>query len=340
MKIRYKSAFYLGLLTGIPRYLLTSAAPIQPAIPEHIIYPITYTIVAGQYSTALIALQQLRLEYGAHPLIFLTLAGLYQTRMIDYENYSDEALFEAYLDSCEQSAYQLYTPDRKEFGFYMGTTRGYKAAHLGKKGSYYQAFKLGKKSINYLEQSLQLDSLYYNSYLGLGIYHYWVSKKTYWFSFLPGISNHCDQGIRWITLAKTHSGLMKYAAADMLAWVMIEEKRYLDAQAICTDLIREFPESRMFYWTQLAIAEKRADTGLKEKTLLKLLQLIQADTCNNHYNEVILLEKLGKLYHYQKKNQQCRKTVDYALNLPIDITKNPKIQPSYQSLKNLKKACR
>ncbi len=308
-------------------------------MPEYAIYPVTRAIVAGEYDSAAYHLKHLRHTFGPHPLIYLTWAGLFQTRMIDYENYHDESVFESYLDSCIMSVQLHLKSDQPEYGFYLGTALGYKAAHLGKRGSYYQAFKQGKKSIDYLEQSLKLDSLHYNAYLGLGIYHYWVSKKTHWFHFLPGIADNSRLGIELITQAKNHSELTKYAATDMLAWVMIEEKRYAEALSICRDLIHEFPESRMFYWTQLAAAEKNEDFVLMETTLLKLIGLIQADSCNNHYNEIILLEKLGRLYHRQNKNQQCRSTVDYALNLPVDPSHHSKIQPSYQSLKNLKKAC-
>ncbi len=64
--------------------------------------------------------------------------------------------------------------------YYLGVSHGVLGIYHVLNSSYFQGYIHGRRGKNYLEQVVKTDSSYYDAYLGLGIYHYYVD-------LLPGI---------------------------------------------------------------------------------------------------------------------------------------------------------
>ncbi len=267
-------------------------------------------------------------------IYYLLKASVIQTKMMDYEDYSDEEIFISYLDSCEKYTQKYYKTNSPEYNYLMGTIYGYIGSHYGKKKSFLKAFKYGRKGIYFLKECIKIDSSFYDAYLGIGIYNYWFSKKIGILKIFPGLEDNSREGIKEIKIAAQSGILTKYPAINMLAWVYINEDSLKKAKILIDSLINQFPESRTFYWTRIEYAKKIKNSLLLEKTLRKLLKLIYAAP-NNHINESICLYQLGDLYAKELNIKKLQNLFyNKILKLPLKLQKKDKNKYYIKILKN------
>ncbi|MCI0698101.1 tetratricopeptide repeat protein [candidate division KSB1 bacterium] len=88
--------------------------------------------------------------------------------------------------------------------FYAGTAHIYLAALHGEQGNWLQAFWNGKKGIQYLNRTVEIDSTYYDAYFGLGVYHNYADvmpKLVKTASRLIGVEGDRRQGLYELKLA-------------------------------------------------------------------------------------------------------------------------------------------
>ena len=98
-------------------------------------------------------------------------------------------------------------PDSPEAFYYLGATNGVMAIYHVLNSSYIKGYIHGRRGKNYLQDVVRIDSTYYDAYLGLGIFHYYVDLLPGILKFFAGILGfHGDRalGMREIKLTASH----------------------------------------------------------------------------------------------------------------------------------------
>lgn len=131
--------------------------------------------------------------------------------------------------------------------FYLGGAYGSLGRYYVAQKSYLNAYWYGTKGKNYLEDVVELDSTYYDAYLGLGIYHYLADalpRSVKILSFLLGIQGDREQGLREIMLAAEKGTYTKTEAMFVLAGLYtFREERQEEAIEIFNELLEKYPEN-------------------------------------------------------------------------------------------------
>jgi tetratricopeptide (TPR) repeat protein len=86
-----------------------------------------------------------------------------------------------------------------EAKFFLGGAYGSLGRYYAMTKSFLNAYWYGKKGKNHLEEVVEMDSTYYDAYLGLGIYHYLADilpRFVKILSFIFGMEGDKEQGIR------------------------------------------------------------------------------------------------------------------------------------------------
>jgi len=88
--------------------------------------------------------------------------------------------------------------------FYLGMIQGYLARIYGVDGSWWSAFKSGKKSKNIMEDILKADPNFFDAYLALGMIYYYADRMSGITSFIAGIlglPGDREKGLNYLQLA-------------------------------------------------------------------------------------------------------------------------------------------
>jgi tetratricopeptide (TPR) repeat protein len=131
--------------------------------------------------------------------------------------------------------------------FFLGGAYGSLGRYYAMTRSFLNAYWYGKKGKNYLEEVVEMDSTYYDAYLGLGIYHYLADvlpKFVKILSFLLGVDGDKEQGIREIKLSAEKGIYTKTEAMFFLgALYTYRERKYEEAISIFNELLERYPQN-------------------------------------------------------------------------------------------------
>ena len=83
--------------------------------------------------------------------------------------------------------YKDKDPDNPEAFYYLGATNGILAIYHVLNSSYIKGYIHGRRGKNYLQDAVKMDSTFYDAYLGLGIFHYYVDLLPGILKFFAGI---------------------------------------------------------------------------------------------------------------------------------------------------------
>lgn len=99
--------------------------------------------------------------------------------------------------------------------FYLGLSYGAIGAYYALDQNYIKAYWYGRKAKNYLEDTQKADSTYYDVYLGLGIYHYYVGLMPgilRFFAKILGFSGNREKGLKEIEIVARKGYLFRVEA--------------------------------------------------------------------------------------------------------------------------------
>ncbi|MFZ0390394.1 MAG: tetratricopeptide repeat protein [Calditrichia bacterium] len=94
--------------------------------------------------------------------------------------------------------------------YYLGVSNGIQGIYHVLNRSYFKGYINGRRGKNYLEKVVETDSAYYDAYLGLGIFHYYVDLLPGLVKFFAGIlgfHGNRGQGMREIQLTASRGSL-------------------------------------------------------------------------------------------------------------------------------------
>ncbi len=298
---------------------------------------IVYTI-SEKYDSALQVFNNLIALYPEHPAGYFLTAALWQSRMMDYETRQWEPEFYLGIEKAITKARQYLenNPQDAYANFFLGGALSYKSFQLARNKKYIPAIRIALKSVSVLNKTIEIDSTLCDSYLGVGSYLYWRSKITQKIAWLPFFSDQRKEGIANLLQACECGRFSKWAALSNLAWIYIEEKEYDKAIQIAENGLDRFPSSRFFLWPLGDAQMKSENWNAAIDTYKKLLVLVQRDTINNHYNEIVINLKLANCYHaikvYKPAFDACKQVIALQPAAEVQDRANEKKQEAIKLL--------
>ena len=262
-------------------------------------------------------------------------AAMLQSRMLDYEDYSDEKEFFKSLKTCRNLAQKSLQrqPNDARLHFLLGSAYGYESFYAGKKQRYLEAVHTGWKCIQHLETAIRLDSTFYDAYLGIGTYKYYRSKLKLAFFF----SDERAEGLAMVRKAATQGKYARYAAINGLTWMLLDENRAAEALTLTDSILVQYPHSRFFLWGAAAAANQLGDHERARNAYHRIMASLREQGRLSPYLEAVCRTKLAKTqFNSGSREQGC---AEVALIAQLELSKAPRRKEIEKQLKHLQENC-
>ncbi len=250
------------------------------------------------------------------PIGYLYEAAILEARSMDFETRMEEERVEPLLDKAiELSRKMLEKNDRDTWGYYfLGSAFGYYANYHVRIGNWIRGANYGYKAKKEFERCIEVDSTFYDAYLGLGTFRYWRSRKTELFNWLLFLGDDREEGIRFIKLTIEKGTYNKFQALHSLIWILIDAGRYDEAITYSKEALETYPTSRFFLWG-LARAYENGNPEAAREVYQELLRSVTSEKTSNHYSEVVLHYLIGKmsfqLGEYDTALRECENVLSH-----------------------------
>ena len=193
--------------------------------------------------------------------------------------------------------------------FYIGNAYGYIGRWHGETGSWIKAFWYGRKGTNYLKKVIKKDPDYYDAYLGLGMYHYYVDvlpKVIKALSFLlGGLEGDSEKGIDEVILASSKGNLTRGEAKFLLASEIYFnfEKNYETALPLLKELTTNYPHNHFY---KLRLAECYRNLYKYDLSVQTIEKALQSESLNEYpYLRSQIYFLLGGIYSEMNEFNQA-----------------------------------
>lgn len=322
----YKFFFIILLLFFSQKICFTQNYPeprVDALLKDGIIH-----IINQDYEGAKIFFRALDDEYSNLPCGKIYLAAVSIAESYDYaEDFNSDFIIENLEEAKEQSI-QLLEEDEENvwYNYFYALSEGYIAYFNAINESWLSALSTGLNSISAFETCLTIDSTFYESYIAIGTFEYWKSKKSEAFSWLPFIDDNRSYGIEQLITAIDSSSYNTYLAINSLIWIYIDQEDYLAAIRTAENALIEFPESRLFKWG-LARASEDVNPEHSIKIYFEILNSYPKERETNFVNEITLKHLIAQQYviigEKQKAIEICRQILSEG-NIPDSSLKKLK----------------
>ncbi|OGL47511.1 MAG: hypothetical protein A2149_01065 [Candidatus Schekmanbacteria bacterium RBG_16_38_11] len=196
-------------------------------------------------------------------------AGYFYTAMVYWErilsNPYDKEAFNLFQDWTSKSI-EVAEKRIKEKGkdseslFYLGGSYGFKARRDLIKKDWWQALWNARKGRFYLKEAFELNPQNYDTYLGLGMYDYFLDKMPKiikFFSFFLSLSGNKTLGLEELTKCATQGKFAKTEAKYVIVSIYTYlEKDYSKALPFAIELNEKYPRNPRFYYTTAIVYSK------------------------------------------------------------------------------------
>ncbi len=342
---RLRSSIFLALIL-LSLLLLCSPSEKLQAQTEILSY--TDLILEGQsltfqekYAQAREKFQSLIEKEPDNPAGYFYLAMVYQAEMKDWESDLYEKEFQQNLNKVielTKSKEEKKTADKWELLF-LGNAYGSLGYFQARKGGWFSGFKLAKKAKGVLEKALAEDSTFYEAYFGIGSFHYWRSKATKIFNWIPFIGDKREKGIKLLQIASEKAIFFKEPAQVALIWIYIKEKRYPEALELCSLVQEKYPELKVPLWAKASIYYERYEWRNCLSALDELEEKILQTQKENYYN-LIEVNFLKANCHYNLGHEKiCQKICQEILAYPLDEKMKERQKEKLEKIEKLLKKC-
>ncbi len=247
------------------------------------------------------------------PLGKIYLAVSEIAKSIEYSEKFNEDKIEKLLDDAKELSDSLYRKNKNDLWstYFVALSKGYDAYYKGMNGDYFSAITNGISSITYYERCLEIDSLFYDSYIALGTFYYWKSAKTKALTWLPFVSDDRPLGKRLLEKSISKDTYGHFLGAYSLVWIYIENNELNSALNLCKELLKDYPNNRLFKLT-LARIYTEFDKTKAINIYNEVLETVMGLDRNNHITEIELKHKIAMQYNDLGKYD---KSLDYCKNI-------------------------
>ncbi len=130
--------------------------------------------------------------------------------------------------------------------FYLGSVYGNIGLYYGNANRWFSAWMYGRKAMKYMEEVIKKDPEYYNAYVGLGIYNYYLGVLPRFvkvLSFLLGTKGEREKGIEQLILASSQSDMKGVAKVFLAENIYVKEGNYKAAIPVLKELTTDYPQN-------------------------------------------------------------------------------------------------
>lgn len=271
-----------AVLTGL---LLSSSCSFSRPLPYSISERIRTISLQGwnsAYNLELAHADQLFDEASGleplHPRPYLGKAMISFWRFLLNKHEDDKDKFLALADRTISAAeeYEDRYGEDADVKVCLGTIYGYRSFVYGRSKSYLKGAWDGKKSYDYFYDALKLDPKIYDAYLGIGLFHYFVTfipKPLQWVVSVMGVTGDSKVGLKEIRVASQRGTFAKteaqYYIAQFLPW---QEGEFETSEQILVGLHEQFPSNTLLTFTLAVWEMKRGDIRSAKDKLTAIIQ--------------------------------------------------------------------
>lgn len=316
---------------------LPAQTPYDPEIKQQIESGIKKTIL-NDFSGAALIFQNLIDRYPDQPWGYFYLGATHQAEMLDAERYDKvddftelmERAIEISKDQQEENAENPWAY------FFEGSAYLYRSFMDSKMKKVWGAYRNAVKGVGRLEKVIELDSTFYDAYLGVGSYKYWKSSKAKLLTWLPILKDERDLGIEMVHTAIEKGNFVKLVGRDQLAWISLDHGEADKALQLALENHRLYPQSRFFLWTLVEIYYRNEQWDEAFELYQQLLGEIRQLPENNHYNEVTCLLRMAKIYYLREDFFNSELLASEILSLRLDDEMRDRVKPKLKEALKLK----
>ena len=242
-------------------------------------------VINQNYDAAKTKFSLLDSKYPQIPFGKIYLAVVEITKAFDY---GEEFNFEEISKNLEEAlklSENLHeqNPSNIWNNYFVALSKGYKAYLQVLNGEWLSAILGGLSSVDHFEDCLEMDSTFYESYVVLGTYKFWKSRKLESSEWFPFFDDESEDGLRYLELALERTSYSKNIAAISLIWSYIDNKKFNRAIQIAENELKRNPLNRplKWGWPELieAVQSRKAIQVYKE-----LITSYQNIPDQNHYS--------------------------------------------------------
>ncbi len=247
--------------------------------------------------------------YPAHPAPPIFMAGALQAQNTDNGREFHREAYDSLLDRGEELAETMIErdPDSPDGYYYAGTVLAYRAFTSSESGNWAGSIFQGVNASKQFEKVLELNPRYFDAMNGLGTYLYWRSKLAW----VPFVTDRRAEGLSMVMSAARRGTYERGVAQNSLMLILIEEKRYDEAEAVALEALEEVPDQRSFLWGLMTLYEQTGNTARLKKIVPRLLASITAAPVVNVYNEAACRVKVAQYAYddgnYKRSMEECEK---------------------------------
>lgn len=277
-----------------------------------------------------------------NPAGYFFLGACYQTQMIDLESDFREKVFYQNMEKAIQLSRKRIEKDKNDIWahIYLGNAYGAIAVYDAKHKRWWSGLRKGLKAKSAFKKVIELDSTFYDAYLGLGSYHYWASVVTKALRWLPFFRDERKRGIAEVKLAAEKSLYSKESAKYGLIYIYVEEKEYDRAIKLAKEMNQEFPESKLFLWPLAEALYIKKDWINSIRWYQKILELISHPDPSGYFNTIECRHQIAKCYFnlkmYKKCKEECEKILKYPLSPEVQKKQKEKLKQTKKMLEKCK----
>ena len=271
-------------------------------------------ILNQNYELASSKFNILNKKYPDLPLGKIYLAVVDITKAFDYgEEFNSESIGKNLDDALALSEKLLEKNHNNIWNHYfVALSKGYKSYLRVLNGDWLSALSSGLSSVNYFEDCLEIDSSFYESYVALGTYKFWKSRKLEFLEWLPFFDDESENGIRYLEIALDKTSYNKNLAAVSLIWIYIEKKNFYRAIDIAEKELKKNPINRTLKWA-LARAYEDVNPGKAIQIYDEIIISYQKIPNQNHYNEITLKHIIAQQYSKMGEKREALRLCDEIL---------------------------
>ena len=198
-------------------------------------------------------------------------------------------------------------PKNKETLFILGAAYGYRAIAYGKAENILDMIWASKKSNGFLEDVLEIDSNYYDAYLGIGLIKFALSQVPSGFKWalsMIGFDGDSEKGLSYLKISAEKGNYSKVEAEYYLSQLYAEFYfDYEKAKIHLAKLNQHFPDNLLFKYSFAVIEVKGRNLNAAENILLPL-----SKEKNSEFEQLLALSKflLADVYFYKNNFEKAK----------------------------------
>ncbi len=260
---------------------------------------ISHLAANEEFTGALSIIDSLISEYPDEPVVNLLKASIFYSRLKTYNDFVDNEELRRVCSKVEKLSGERNTSgsNQAEINFCLGSVWVYRSQMSLFEGHKLKAVQYGLRAGKCFEKAVQVDSTYWDAYLGLGSYYFYRSQSSGAFiRHLPIFEDKRQIGWRLVEIAAEKGTISKLTARFALAWIALAKEDYQDAINRSQVLLRQYPRSRSLI---RCLARAQFKLEMHEEAIETYTELIRAsrsDRRNNHFDEIEALNAIAKTF--------------------------------------------